>query len=139
MRKLKGIEETIRKVLTQFPNVMFAFLYGSYLKGHSIPLDIDIAIYVKKYKIFLKTELGKANEVKKRLFPLLLLKPDVKVLNGAPVSFQVEVCNTGKFIYCLDEEFFTDYLEELSHRAIQTQENRLALEGVIKEVFSFGG
>jgi hypothetical protein len=31
MRKLKEIEKTIKKVLTQFPNVMFAF-YGSYMQ-----------------------------------------------------------------------------------------------------------
>ncbi len=119
----------IAELLEKDQSVVFAYLYGSYLKDRATARDIDIAIYVKEYRGLLETECKQADRLREKLSRVTNRPVHVRVLNEAPVEFQLEVTETGRVIYVSDEDAFTDYLEELSRKAIQTIQYRYSIEG----------
>ncbi len=125
----ESMKSKIMKALQSQEDISFAYLYGSSLRDATTARDLDIAVYLKNYKGLLESDLRRAEEIKEVIEPNTNMAVDVRVLNEAPVEFQLEVIETGLPIYISDEESFTDYLESLSRKAIETIQYRYSIEG----------
>jgi len=109
--------EKISTILEKEPDILFAYLFGSYAKGtQDKRSDIDIAIYLKdetileknphypsKVAIKIERELGEKRTL------------DVRVLNGSTIRFKNQVLY-GKLLFSRDEkrriQFETSSLDE---------------------------
>jgi predicted nucleotidyltransferase len=104
----KIIMERLRYSLEKRPNLLFAYVYGSFVMADKFR-DIDIAVYLKQIpstplhvELELETELG--NIIKNYLV-------DVRILNNAPLSFRYNVIKSGKPIVVVDDDARTDFEE----------------------------
>ena len=65
MERRKAIVEKLRRVFARYPEVLVAYLYGSYAKGLEGPLsDIDIAIITKNEEVIIELMADIAKELK---------------------------------------------------------------------------
>lgn len=110
--------ENIIKVLEKEPQVLFAYLFGSYAKGtQDKKSDIDVAIYLKDQNLLeidplypsrLAIKIEKALAEKRTV--------DVRVLNDSTLRFKSQVLRYGKLLHSKDEkkriEFETSSLAE---------------------------
>lgn len=98
--------DNILKLLENEPEILFAYLFGSYAKGvQHKQSDIDIAIFLKnpdfleKYPLYpsrlaIKMEnlLGNKRSV------------DIRVLNGSTLMFRNQVLKYGKLLHSKNEK-----------------------------------
>lgn len=104
----KKIKEKIKKILIEIKEISFAYIFGSFNKNYF--KDIDIASYcmIEKEDVFdfeIETSLKIEENIK---IPI-----DFKVLNFAPIGFQVSVINEGVLLFERKENLRLNYLEEL--------------------------
>ncbi len=110
--------KVLEKVLLLREDVVFAYLYGStlsFLEGKQVilPRDIDVAIYIRNADILkTETELQLAFYQKTGLLPEIL---DIRSFNQAPLSARIEILTKGELIFCQDELFHAEYVEETSN------------------------
>ena len=102
------VAEEIKGFLRGQPDIVFAYLHGSFLKAERFR-DIDVAVFLKnpvsstlQAEIRLETELAKV--VKK--FPV-----EVKILNHAPLSFRYNVIKDGSAIAVVDDALRCEFVE----------------------------
>jgi len=102
-------EEVIREIgeiLRSVPEILFAYIHGSFLMGRF--RDVDIAVYLRgshDKKSILKTEL-KLEELLERKIGYAV---DVRVLNQAPLSFRFNVIRHGELVFSRDENLRSDF------------------------------
>jgi predicted nucleotidyltransferase len=97
---------TISSVLEKEIDVVFSYVHGSFLER--VFKDIDIAILVDERRIpsFLRYELQMESLLNKAVGKFTF---DVRILNGAPLSFRYEVIKNGKLMITKDEESRIDF------------------------------
>jgi len=88
----KNVSAAITCKLEEYPEILFAYLHGSFLTNEAFS-DIDLAVYLREvpasaleYELNMEIILEKAVKG----FPI-----DVRLLNGAPLSFQFSVVKGG--------------------------------------------
>ncbi len=118
----------VRDVLRGYPQVGFAYLYGSFLQVPEEAEDIDIAVGLKDGED-LYTVLQTTGNIKEDLMERVPLPVDLKALNLATVSFCLDILEEGYLFYETDEEFLAEFIEDISKRAIETITSRYDLEG----------
>jgi hypothetical protein len=104
------IMQRLRQNLSARQEINFAYLHGTFVD--EMPFnDIDIAVYLGApvgdsfdYAMRLSVELSRD----------LHTPVDVQVLNGAPLTFQHPVLQSGVILLARDEVFLADYIEQLS-------------------------
>ena len=105
----KAIEETIREVLKKHKEILFAYLHGSFVKKNTFH-DIDVAVYLEKMPVsVLEYELEMETELMKALRKYTI---DVRVLNGAPLSFKYNVIKDGIVLLVTDDDKRADFEEK---------------------------
>ncbi|HHN64060.1 MAG TPA: nucleotidyltransferase domain-containing protein [Nitrospirae bacterium] len=124
----RQVLDKIASVLRGYPEVAFAYLYGSFLVCPEEAKDIDVAVGLKGTNDLYRA-LQITGRIKDELQNQLPRPLDLRVLNLATVSFAIDVIERGLLFYEADEEFLTDFIESLSFKAIQTITNRYDLEG----------
>ncbi|MDY6951838.1 MAG: nucleotidyltransferase domain-containing protein [Thermodesulfobacteriota bacterium] len=102
------IVETIKAVLESKPNVVFAFLHGSFL-SESAFRDIDVGVFLasEDHSGDLDIELGLSQELEDSLdagFPV-----EVKIVNKAPLSFRFHTIR-GQLLFARDEDILVDFM-----------------------------
>jgi len=104
----EAVTEDIKAFCREQPDIIFAFLHGSFLKTERFR-DIDLAVFLKnpasstlQAEIRLETELAKV--IKK--FPV-----EVRVLNHAPLSFRYNVIKDGSAIAVVDDALRCEFVE----------------------------
>jgi len=104
----EAISAAIARKLQEHPEILFAYLHGSFLTNEVFN-DIDLAVYLRKtpaslveYELNMELTLNKAVKG----FPI-----DVRLLNGAPVSFQFSVVKEGMPIVVHDDNERADFQE----------------------------
>jgi predicted nucleotidyltransferase len=117
-KKREEIIEKIKKTLLKDKNVIFAYIFGSFLGSASFR-DIDVGIYLKNISsdniLNYESNLSK-NIAKVCKIPFDLI--DVKVLNFAPNSFLNSVFKFGKLLFSKDRELTSNLIEKTSLEAI---------------------
>jgi hypothetical protein len=89
-----------RKVLKEYENIVFAYIFGSYTTGTMTKYsDIDIAIYLYNNEI----DSEKYLVLKTRLEGILKKDVDICILNTASPLLKFEVCKEGILLFTRDE------------------------------------
>lgn len=106
----------LREALEARQEVVFAYVYGSFLEDRPFH-DIDIGVYFQEYIAQVaKLSIDLAFELEDALMRSLCRFPvDVRVLNGAPVSFCYHVLR-GRLLFCRDEEMRVRWAERIISR-----------------------
>lgn len=123
-RKIKvqtgRIERKIKNILNAQREIIFVYLYGSFLSSKNFR-DIDIAVYLKN-----KISFGFVVDLELKLSKVLNLSFDIfdiRILNGIledPDAFSLlyldRLFREGKLIVNKDKEFLGGFLEKYSNR-----------------------
>ena len=100
-----NIEDLIPKALTylqSMPDILFAYLFGSFGRGKQLPLsDVDIAVYLKEPTVVQEKKM----EILGALIDILQTDEiDLVVLNNAPLPLRMRILENKKVI--VDREPF---------------------------------
>jgi len=104
----RALIESIKARLRGRPDIIFAYLHGSFITGHRFR-DIDVAIYLKTpFSSSLQVELEMEGELGKMVprYPI-----EVRILNNAPLSFRYNVVKQGELIVVSDDDLRCDFVE----------------------------
>lgn len=98
--------KNINTVLAEEPDVLFAYLFGSYAKGtQDDKSDIDIAVYLREEELLERDPLYPSRLAIKIEKALDERKPvDVRILNGSTLRFISQVLRYGKLLNSKDEK-----------------------------------
>lgn len=102
------IKDRPKKGLQGMPEVLFAYLHGSFRSGGMFR-DIDMAVYLESLPASpLDLELRLEAELSEAIgrYPV-----DVRILNGAPLSFRYNVIKDGEPIVVNDDDARADFEE----------------------------
>ena len=111
-----NIEDLIPKALTylqSMPDIIFAYLFGSFGKGKHFPLsDVDIAVYLKEPSDVPEKKM----EILGTLIDILQTDEiDLVVLNSAPLPLRMRILESKKVV--VDREpFLRHHYESLTMR-----------------------
>jgi len=111
-----NIEDLIPKALTYLqsvPEILFAYLFGSFGRGKQLPLsDVDIAVYLKEPTVVQEKKM----EILGTLIDILQTdEVDLVVLNNAPLPLQRRILQSKKVV--VDHEpFRRHHYESLTMR-----------------------
>ncbi|MFQ6072334.1 MAG: nucleotidyltransferase domain-containing protein [Methanosarcinales archaeon] len=107
-KQKEEIKANLKTFLASRPEIIFAYLHGSFLETHGFR-DIDLAFYLKKIKKeeVIDYEIKISTEIEKKIkYPI-----DVKVLNYAPLGFRYEILK-GELLYCRNDETRFNFIEK---------------------------
>ena len=105
----KAVKEAIRAVFKKHEEILFAYLHGSFVKKDAFR-DIDVAIYLERMPAsVLEYELQMETDLMKALRKYIV---DVRVLNGAPLSFKYNVIKDGIVLLSKDDDKRADFEEK---------------------------
>ena len=105
----KAVKEAIRAVFKKHEEILFAYLHGSFVKKDAFR-DIDVAIYLERMPAsVLEYELQMETDLMKALRKYII---DVRVLNGAPLSFKYNVIKDGIVLLSKDDDKRADFEEK---------------------------
>ena len=104
----RDIVKEITSVLSRQPEIVFAFLYGSFLDG-SFFRDIDLGVFIKGIGSadFWDYETRLCQQIEEALNCLYVV--ELKVINKAPLSFCYHVIR-GQILFVRDEESVTAFM-----------------------------
>jgi predicted nucleotidyltransferase len=107
-KQRREISQKITAVLAQMPEIVFAFLHGSFLSEPNFR-DIDLGIFVRGVdrSDHWNYEYRLSREIENTLRSSFVI--EVKVINEAPLSFSFHVI-TGKLLFTRDEDFLVDFM-----------------------------
>ena len=120
MRRLHHIDQKerqriARRLATELEgnrNVVFAYLYGSFLE--SLPFhDIDVGVYLDKVRVVRTT--ATELDLAQRLSDTARMSVDVRILNVAPMSFLYQVLR-GQLLCCRDDAGLAVVMEQAISR-----------------------
>ena len=104
----KMIMERLGAYLEKRPNLLFAYVYGSFTTVDRFR-DIDVAIYLRQAPSTpLRAELEIETELANLIEGYLV---EVRILNNAPLSFRYNVIKSGKPIVVVDDDARTEFEE----------------------------
>jgi predicted nucleotidyltransferase len=129
----RKVIETIKTVLQKEPNIVFAFLHGSFLSEPSFR-DIDVGVFSdsENPSSYLDSELELSQRIEDELnsaFPV-----EVKIVNQAPLPFRFNVIQ-GKLLFARDDDILVDFM---TTTARQYLDFALLRQHYIKEAMAAG-
>lgn len=108
----QALSHRLREQLQQEPGLRFAYLYGSVLEYDRVH-DVDVGLFLDDQTVPEQATI--ADSLSAKLSEEVGLPVDVRVLNGAPLSFLYHVLR-GQLLLCQDEAFLTDMMEDVARR-----------------------
>lgn len=110
-KKRNALLEKLKEKLSAKDFVVFAYLHGSFAEGGRFR-DIDIAVYTESPE----GEIQDESELAAALSEKIHYPVEIKIINKAPVSFQMAVLRNGLVLITRDEKRRTDFIEDVSRR-----------------------
>jgi predicted nucleotidyltransferase len=109
----------IKEILNREENVVFAYLYGSFVEAGEFFYDIDIAVYLTSNKDPHSVAVKLREQIADVFFQsgihgFIADNFDVKVINDAPYDFVINVLNDGLLIVDKDEGLRGSYIEHIN-------------------------
>ena len=104
------IRDQLAAELSQYPDVLFAYTYGSFVDSESFH-DVDIGVYLSGSTINAKI----AADLSQRLSGKIKLPVNVRILNAAPISFRFHVLR-GECLFSRNDDLRTDIMEDIMRR-----------------------
>ncbi len=103
--------DIIKNFLLKRDDIIFVYLYGSFVEGCFFR-DIDVALFMREPKNELELESDLSYELTERTgYPV-----DVRIINNAPVSFQMSVLRNDVLLIRNDEALRTDFIEKIGRK-----------------------
>ena len=102
------VVDTIRQVLATDPDVVFAYLFGSFAEKNPFH-DVDVGIFLDEARLRGSAD-QRAFDLAGRLEAALRFPVDVVALNARPVTFRFHVYS-GELFLVNDETRFAEELE----------------------------
>jgi predicted nucleotidyltransferase len=94
-KKKELIQRIVSYLQLETPGLLSAYVFGSFITGQDFA-DIDLALLLDSpVSDTLKFEFSAENGIER----LLRMPADVRVLNGAPLSFRYQVVRDGRLIF----------------------------------------
>lgn len=106
----RRLKDVIKGRLSQEPDVLFAYLHGSFVTSGSFR-DIDVGIYVRGRK-----DLTYESDISYELSRSTGHEVEVKVINEAPVAFQMAVLRDGMLLLDVDDDTKAVFIEQVGRR-----------------------
>lgn len=107
-----GLRGVLRKRLLQQPEIVFAYLFGSFPEG--LPCrDIDIAVFVEPAALSAENAFDLETRLSIDLSRAAGMPVDLRVLNHAPIGFQHSVLQ-GELLLARDELRLGNFIERVS-------------------------
>lgn len=119
--------EKIKEILQDDERVIFAYLYGSYLKGEKFN-DIDIGIYIRNTDDIL-SDLA---DIRLNISQYLCISPekiDIHIINNTSNLFLLRDVLNGLLLVDKDTNLRGDFIESFSMRFREA-------EGILDEAYS---
>jgi len=115
----ENIFELIKNILYKDKDVIFAYIFGSFIDDSEFFRDIDIAIYLSKVEDkFLKDkELREklSDEFSKKGFKDFSMDSfDIVFLNVVPFDFAMRIVEKGRLLFSKNEKIRRSYIEHIS-------------------------
>lgn len=104
----RQIDEMINYLKKQ-KDVLAFYLYGSYGTEHQTPLsDVDFAVLPISKDFCLYREMETLSELQ-----FITGNDDINLINllKVPITLQIRVLETGKLLYCKDDNLLSDFKE----------------------------
>lgn len=101
------LTEALRQELEARPEVVFAYLHGSFLAGGPYR-DVDVAVWLDPARVPSSEWTRYAVDLSSVLHLKLRLAVDVQVLNGAPVAFRYQA-QKGHPLVVRDPELLAEF------------------------------
>lgn len=117
MKKVKNnLMDILKEVLEKDENILFAYLYGSYVhKLQHLESDIDVAVYLKHGDM--DGYLRKEKELTDNLITMLHTdKIDLQLINTAPFLLQYQIIKEGMLIFVRDLSEKVDFETRVMNR-----------------------
>lgn len=101
----------LKESIYRIKDIVFAYLHGSFVEGADFR-DIDIALFVEESVNKLEIETTLSYELTEKTgYPV-----EVKVVNDAPVAFQMAVLRKGVLLLSRSEDIRTNFIEKIGRR-----------------------
>jgi hypothetical protein len=124
-----AIRDQIAAELSHEPDVLFAYVYGSFLKSEAFH-NVDIGVYLSSSHF----NNAMAANLSAHLSAKVTLPVDVCTLNTAPISFRLYVLR-GECLFSRDDNLRTDIMEDTTRRYLH---NAFPRRHTTKEAFGDG-
>lgn len=120
MRNRTAVEAGIHAVLVQDPQIVFAYLYGSFVRG-DVFQDIDIGVYVagpdpNPYVLSADLKSRLSTHLRSGGIDLAADQFDIQILNNAPFTFLKRIFSEGSLLFDRDPGRRTDLIEDVSRK-----------------------
>lgn len=126
--------KALQAALQNFPQVLFAYLFGSQATGNVTPMsDVDIAVYFDE-------RLSSTEQFRLRLQLIGVLGEtlqrndvEVAVLNDEAIVLHYEVVNTGKLIFSRNDEAQIEFFVRSIREYFDTEPLRAYFRKIMKQ------
>ncbi|MDD5558415.1 nucleotidyltransferase domain-containing protein [Candidatus Methylomirabilis sp.] len=124
-----AIREQIAAELLHYPDVLFAYVYGSFLKSEVFH-NVDIGVYLSSSHF----NNAMAANLSAHLSGKIKLPVDVRTLNTAPISFRLYVLR-GECLFSRNDNLRTSIMEDTMRSYLNIASPR---RHTTKEAFGYG-
>ena len=104
------ISAILQERLSQKPEIVFAYIHGSFEENISFR-DIDIALYLDNAAAF-----DFESDLSYELTRFAGYEVEVRIMNKAPVEFQMAVLQKGRVLFSRDEDKRADFIYDVGKR-----------------------
>jgi predicted nucleotidyltransferase len=104
------ISALLRERLSEKPEIIFAYIHGSFEENISFR-DIDIALYLDRAAAF-----DFESDLSYELTRLVGYEVEIRIINKAPVDFQMAVLQKGRVLFSRDEDKRAGFIYDVGKR-----------------------
>ena len=107
------ISALLQERLFRNPEIIFAYIHGSFQESSSFR-DIDIALYLDRIAAF-----DFESDLSCELTRLAGYEVEVRIMNKAPVDFQMSVLQKGRVLFSRDEDKKAGFIYDVGKRYME--------------------
>jgi len=132
--KPEDILKLIKGILYRDKDIIFAYIFGSFIDNSRFFRDIDIAVYLSK----IENRFLKDRELREKLSDEFFKKGfkdfsmdsfDIIFFNIVPFDFAMKILEKGKLLFSKDEDMRRDYIEHIS---MQYRMNKIVIDEALR-------
>jgi predicted nucleotidyltransferase len=104
--------QNLKELLLAKEEILFVFVYGSFLDSELLAHDVDVAVYIDADRIQDRDFFDYRMRISIDLTKETGREIDLRILNGAPLGFKHSVFKYGRLLFSKDEELMFEVIEK---------------------------